>query len=85
SIRKGLQMGHKWNVEYFCRAKLNPAEWLYNKTTYGQTIEEYIENGTKKWKKNKARQIEKLKSLGKEYYTKERLQGIAINKALVTT
>jgi group II intron reverse transcriptase/maturase len=85
SIRKGLQMGHKWNVEYFCRAMLIPAEWVYNKTTSGQTMEEYIENNTKKWKKKKVRQIEKLKSEGKEYYTKERLQGIAINKALVTT
>lgn len=84
-MRKGLQMGHKWNIEYFCKAKLVPGEWIYNKYTLGQTIDEYIESCTMKWKKKREKQIEKLKSLGKEYYTQERLHGIAINKALVTT
>jgi hypothetical protein len=78
-------MGHKWNIEYFCRAKLVPGEWIYNKNTFGQTIDEYIESCTMKGKKKEAKRIEKLKSLGKEYYTPERLQGIIINKALVTT
>lgn len=35
SMRKGLQMGHKWNIEYFCRAKLVQGEWIYNKSTFG--------------------------------------------------
>lgn len=84
-VRKGSQMRHKWNVEYFCRAKLIPAEWLYNNYSAGLKIEEYIENITKKWKTKRDKEIEKLKSQGKEYYTKERLRGIAINKALATT
>lgn len=85
SIRKGLQMRHKWNVEYFCRAKLIPAEWLYNSYCNGLSLGEYCANITRKWKKRRDGQIEKLKSQGKEYYTKERLRGIAINKALATT
>lgn len=78
-------MRHKWNVEYFCRAKLIPAEWLYNNYCTGTKLEEYIEYITKKWKKKRDKDIERLKSQGKEYYTKERLQGIAINKALAAT
>lgn len=85
SVRKGFQMRHKWDVAYFCRAKLIPAEWLYNNYCNGLSLEEYCAKITRKWKKRRAGQIEKLKSQGKEYYTKERLRGIAINKVLATT
>jgi len=84
-VRKGFQMVHKWSVKYFCRTKLIPSNWLYYNRSIGFEIEEYIENHTKKWKKKREKQIERLKSQGKEYYTKERLRGIAINKGLVTT
>ena len=52
---------------------------------YGYGIEQYIDRQTQKWKKKQNSYIEKLKSQGKEYYTKSRLNGIAVNKGLVTT
>jgi hypothetical protein len=52
---------------------------------YGYSIEQYVERHTQKWKKKQKTRIEKLKAQGKEYYTKNRLDGIAVNKGLVTT
>lgn len=84
-VRKGFMMTHKWSVEYFCKAKLIPAEWLYYNYVTGEDIEQYVERRTRKWRSRLEKKIETMKSLGKEYYTKERLRGIEINKALVTT
>ena len=85
NVRKGFQNLHKWNVAYFCGIKLIPSNWLYYNKMYGYGIEQYIEKQTQKWKKKQNSYIEKLKSQGKEYYTKSRLNGIAVNKGLVTT
>ncbi len=85
SVRKGFQKIHKWSVSYFCGIKLIPSNWLYYNQMYGYTIEQYVERQTQKWKKKQKSHIEKLKAQGKEYYTKSRLNGIAINKGLATT
>lgn len=52
---------------------------------YGYSIEQYVEKQTQNRKKKQNNRIEKLKAQGKEYYTKSRLNGIAINKGLATT
>jgi hypothetical protein len=85
NVRKGFQKTHKWSVSYFCGIKLIPSNWLYYNQMYGYSIEQYVERHTQKWKKKQKTRIEKLKAQGKEYYTKNRLDGIAVNKGLVTT
>jgi group II intron reverse transcriptase/maturase len=85
SVRKGMKMVHKWTVEYFCKAKLISGEWLFKNKEYGYTIDDYIANCTKKWKKRQARHIKRLKEQGLNYFTDERLRGIAVCKAVVRT
>jgi hypothetical protein len=52
---------------------------------FNYSIEQYIERQTLKWKKKQSKYIDKLKSQGKKYYTKDRLKGIEFNKYLATT
>lgn len=85
TVRKGMAMTMKWNVEYFCKIKLIPAGWLYYDNMWGYPIEKYIEKQISKNKRKNQRYIEKLKAKGKEYYTKERLEAIAYCKGLATT
>lgn len=82
SVRKGMTMTYKWNIEYFCRIKLIPANWLYYNIMWDYPMEMYIERQTSKNKRKLKRQIERFKSLGKEYYTKERLDAITFCKGL---
>lgn len=85
TVRKGMKMGHKWTVEYLCKAKLIPGEWLYKNKEYGLDIDEYIASRTIKWKKKQDRDMKRLKTQGLDYFTDKRLQGIASSKAVVTT
>ncbi|CUX32170.1 Group II intron-encoded protein LtrA [Clostridium sp. C105KSO15] len=85
TVRKGFRMTQKWNIEFFCKIKLIPSNWLYYNQMYGYTLEQYLE---KQMRKNKAKlehQINKLKEQGIEYYNTKRLEGIAYNKGLVTS
>jgi RNA-directed DNA polymerase len=84
-VRKGYLMTNKWNIEYFCKAKLIPSEWLYYSTSVGFTMEEYIDTCAKRGKMKLERKIEKMKSDGREYYTKERLENIAKCQAMAST
>ena len=85
TVRKGFRMLQKWNLEYFCKIKLIPSNWLYYNKMYGYTIDQYVEKQTTKNKKNLERQIKNLKAQGIEYYNASRLQGIAFNKGLITS
>ena len=70
-------MTMKWNVEFFCRIGLIPANWLYYSKMFGYTIEKYIERQSKKVKNKRDKYIAKLKAKGQEYYTPDRLDKIA--------
>ena len=83
--RKGYAMTMKWNVEFFCRIGLIPANWLYYSKMFGYTIEKYIERQSKKVKNKRDKYIAKLKSKGQEYYTPDRLEKIATIKRFATT
>ena len=85
TVRKGMSMMHKWNIERFCKIKLIPANWLYYDIMWGYPIEKYIEKQTTKNKKRQAKYVERLKTEGVEYYTKDRIDKIAYSKGLVTT
>lgn len=85
TVRKGFRMLQKWNLEYFCKIKLIPSNWLYYNKMYGYTIDQYVEKQTMKNKKNLERQIKNLKAQGIEYYNASRLQGIAFNKGLISS
>lgn len=84
TVRKGMAMTIKWNIEYYCKIKLIPAGWMYFDNMWGYPIEKYIERQVGKNKRKSQRYIEKLKAKGKEYYTKERLEAIAYSKGLAT-
>ena len=64
----------RWNNEYFARVGLIPSYWLYNSTQYGYTIEQYIDYMNKRQKKKHARNIERAKEKGQEYYTPDRVR-----------
>ncbi|SEW46708.1 group II intron reverse transcriptase/maturase [[Clostridium] fimetarium] len=85
TVRKGFRKSLKWNIEYFCKIKLIPSNWLYYNRMYGYTIEQYIEKQTTRNKGKNERYINKLKSQGIEYYTESRLKAIAYSKGLVTS
>lgn len=85
TVRKGMARMNRWNVEFFCKIKLIPSNWLYYNQMYGYTIEQYVERQTSKNKKKLAKHVEKLKAQGIEYYTQKRLEGIAYSKSLVTS
>lgn len=82
-VRKGMRMNHKWNIAYFCRIKLIPAPWLYYNIMWDYPIEKYIERQTSNNRKKFEKRIERFKNLGKEYYTKARLDAITYSKSLV--
>jgi len=85
TIRKGVGMKYKWNIAYFCKIKLIPANWLYYNIMRDYPIEKYIDSHTSKNKKKNMQYIERLKAQGIEYYTKKRLEAIAHSKGLVTS
>jgi hypothetical protein len=83
TVRKGFRMTYKWNVEFFCKIKLIPSNWLYYNRMYGYTIEQYVEKQAKKNKDKQEQRVEKMRSQGIKYYTASRLQKIAYSKGLV--
>ena len=85
TVRKGMAMTHKWNIEFFCKIKLIPANWLYYNIMWDYSMELYIERQKTKNKKHRMRQIDRMKAKGVEYYTKKRLDAIAYSKGLVVT
>ncbi|MBQ0064270.1 MAG: hypothetical protein KBT48_00765 [Firmicutes bacterium] len=71
-VRDGYKMTFCWNIEYFCKIGLIPCAWLYFCDEFdGYTIDVYVTRQTEKNRRNKQKYIEKLRSLGVEYYTKE--------------
>lgn len=85
TVRKGMGMKHRWNIEYFCRINLIPSNWYYFNVLRGDTLEEYIEKRVTKNKQSLSRHIEKLKSQGIEYYNERTLRAIAHCRGLATT
>lgn len=85
TVRKGFKMTHKWNIEYFCRIKLIPSNWLYYNKMYGYTIEKYLGKQVEKNKKRTIGKVKKAKEQGKEYYDTRRSTAIAYNKQMVTS
>lgn len=84
TVRKGMAMKTKWNIEFFCRINLIPAGWLYYDNMWGYPIEKYVQRQTEKNKRKNEKYIQNLKSRGVEYYTKRRLEKIAFSKSLAT-
>lgn len=77
TVRGAMRMRTKWNIEYFASIGLKPANWIYFNKLYGYTIEQYVNRQMNRNKANYARQLDKYKSEGKVYYTKERLNKIS--------
>jgi group II intron reverse transcriptase/maturase len=71
--RKGWLMSRKWNNEYFVRIGLIPSNWLYFHKIWGYDIEKYLEKITRKIRKKTENRIKKMKEMGQEYYTPDRL------------
>lgn len=84
SVRKGMARNYAWNIEFFCRIKLIPAEWLYLNLKEEYSMEKYIEDVTSKGKRKRERYIQKLRDKGVVYYTKEKLEVIEYCKSLAT-
>ncbi len=77
---------HAWGgIEFFCKIKLIPANWLFNNKISEYPIEKFIKIQTSKGKKKRSRYYERLRNKGVVVYTKEKLEAIAYCKSLVTT
>ncbi len=86
SVRKGMARTHAWGgIEFFCKIKLIPANWLFNNKISEYPIEKFIKIQTSKGKKKRSRYYERLRNKGVVVYTKEKLEAIAYCKSLVTT
>lgn len=78
--RKGWLMSRKWSNEYFVRIGLIPSNWLYFHKIWRYDIEKYLEEITRKIRKKTENRIKKMKEMGQEYYTPDRL--LKINAAM---
>ncbi|WP_180994147.1 hypothetical protein [Bacillus sp. Marseille-P3661] len=67
-------MNSKWNNAFFLKIQLIPSYWLYLNKAYGYTKEQYLNDMTKKAKRNLKKRISRAKEKGEEYYTSHRLQ-----------
>ena len=77
TIRKAFGMTHKWNIEWFSKVGLKPANWYYYHIMNGYTLEQY---GEKQQGRNKLRgknNIEKQRQKGIEIFSKERQKKMA--------
>lgn len=72
--RKGVKMQSLWNNAFFLGIKLVPSYWLYLNKVYGYTKEQYLDDMTRKAKRNLMNKIRRAKEKGEEYYTPHRLQ-----------
>lgn len=77
SVSKAYAMTTKWNIEFFCKIGLIPSNWYYYNKMYDYKIELYVEIQTKKNRERHKRMVEKLKSRGVEYYTRDRERKMA--------
>lgn len=77
SVRKAYAMTTKWNIEFFCKIGLIPSNWYYYNKVYDYKIELYVERQMKKNRERYKKRVEKLKSQGVEYYTKDRERKMA--------
>jgi len=84
SQRKGHVMKTKWNNEYFARIGLIPAYWLYYNPIMGHSIEDYIQHMKDKHKTKRARELERMKERGEEYFTPDRFRKIQYAQRLAT-
>lgn len=80
SQRKGHAMKTKWNNEFFARIGLIPAYWYYYHKIYGFHILRMKE----KQQKKKARDIQRAKEKGQEYYTPDRVRKMNYAQRLAT-
>lgn len=85
TMRKGFARMHCWNIEFFCKIKLIPSNWLYYNVLYGYTLEQYVERQTSKNKQKNQKYVEKLRNKGIEYYSQKRLEAIAYSQGLAAT
>lgn len=81
--RKGLLMRLRWNNEYFVKIGLVPSNWWFFHKMWGYDIEKYIENLTNRIKRKNAKQVEKMKERGQEYFTPARLNAIAATEMYI--
>jgi hypothetical protein len=77
SVRKAYAMTTKWNIEFFCKIGLIPSNWYYYNKMYDYKIELYVERQMKKNRERYKKRVEKLKSQGVVYYTKDRERKMA--------
>jgi len=82
--RKGHAMTTRWNNEYYARIGLIPAHWLYYRCQFGYTIEQYVDYMKKKQKQKYARDIERAKEKGQEYFTPDRVRKMLYAQRLAT-
>lgn len=84
-VRRGFLMIHKWNIKYFCKAKLIPSNWYYFNVMYGYTIEHYITKQETRNNEKFNKRIQTLKEKGSNYFTEERVKKIAYAKRYAIT
>ncbi|MDW7650823.1 MAG: hypothetical protein SCM57_05735 [Bacillota bacterium] len=77
-------MKTRWNNEYFARIGLIPTHWLYNSNQFGYTIDEYVDYMKIRQKKKQARDIERAKEKGQEYFTPDRVRKMQYAQRLAT-
>lgn len=82
--RKGHAMKTRWNNEYFARIGLIPAFWLYYSCQFGYTIEQYVDYIKKKQEQKYAKNIERAKEKGQEYFTPDRVRKMLYAQRIAT-
>lgn len=77
TIRKAFGMTHKWNIEWFSKVGLKPANWYYYHIMNGYTLEQYVEKQQGRNKLRGKNNIEKQRQKGIEIFSKERQKKMA--------
>lgn len=77
TVRKAYKMCYKWNTEFFCKIGLIPSAWYYLKDMYpAYTMEYYLARQTESNREKTAKNIQRMKDKGLEYFTENRIRKI---------
>lgn len=81
TIRKSFGMKIKWNIEFFAKIGLIPANWYYFNHMYNYSIEMYVERQQSKNKTSNKRKFKEMLSDGVNLYSKQRLLKISYSQS----
>ena len=71
----------KWNIEFFVKIGLIPANWYYFNYMYNYPIEMYVERQQSKNKTSNKRKFKKMLSDGVNLYSKQKLLKISYSQS----